>query len=382
MLPCPMIMSVFCFLIAMRPVLSLQAPSLSAIRHRSKHGRWPERYLEVLSERDEARAQLARERDRANELEADQRAVAALRERVEKAEAECVVWRREADAATHAGLRAQERADKAEAEAAAFRSHILCAGHEDQVPATCVSSAAFGEEGVSNACDECCEHNDGQCVQLSDAGRALLAERYRQASENTVLHTTLARVRQERDRLRDAVAEHEMFRKVNAGLLCDAEAMLAREQEAGIRLREENAALIDEHVRDRKRFENVLVNIYAGVRGDECDPSVSIGMATSAVAQLRREHAATKAALGQAHAVLRAVVAESDRSTPVYGEAHTVLADPEGRAAGKMLAALEREHEAYAQYRRAQLLGVVATSDAFIALEAAHAAVEALRGGK
>ena len=89
----------------------------------------------------------------------------------ERAEAEFAVWRREADAVAHAGLRAQERADKAEADAAAMRERleevVAIKGFVHNVGPGQNHMAAFTFEARDIA------RRGLDC----DAGRALLAER-------------------------------------------------------------------------------------------------------------------------------------------------------------------------------------------------------------
>lgn len=129
--------------------------------------------------------------------------------------------------------------------------------------------AVWGKEDPTAVYAEAYGLWSGQ-LQLSDAGRALLTKH------------------------QETVTAAEQL----------ADALVAQEAE-GARLREENAALA-------KRL-------------DAAD--VTVAMFSKRNGELTDEHAATKWGLGRAHAALRGVVAESDRSTPSYDEAHAILAD-------------------------------------------------------
>lgn len=93
-------------------------------------------------------------------------------------------------------------------------------------------------------------------------------------------------------------------------------------------------------------------------------------------------------ALGRAHAALSHAVAYAPCDCGPPGDVHddecahygadAVLADPEGRAAGEYLRALEAEHDAAGRYRKSIATHVVHIGGGD--LDDAHAAVEALRG--
>jgi chromosome segregation ATPase len=114
--------------------------------------------------------------------------------------------------------------------------------------------------------------------------------------------------------------------------------------------------------------------------------------------ELTDAHDQRRAALGRAHAALTKMLTSTD-SAEGFAEtvwaARAAIADHDGKAARDYMAALEREHEAVAICTKvAAAIDDFANSDRKLAhliedgeqagktLEAAHAAVEALRGGR
>lgn len=135
--------------------------------------------------------------------------------------------------------------------------------------------------------------------------------------------------------------------------------------------------------------DDALLAEVARLREENAALKVSVDGARSEAERIANLVHPTRAALGRAHAALRrANDNNADARAELCGawawgpgsfqhEVDAILADPEGRAAGEYVAALESEHEA-ATYMHAP----DADPNDVSLHQQAHAAVEARRAGK
>jgi hypothetical protein len=281
--------------------------------------------------------------------------LAAANERETAAVVDARDWEERANFNRAQELEQASRAEKAEADAAAMRQAY-------------VNSHLTG-------------HWDFEPFERPDAGRALLAE--------------VARLREEN------AAHFNIITEARDLLHCRDDESLPM---ALKRMHEENAAtkvtLWQTHGA-LVRVANLVSTMSGRVPYEVAEVVAPVLADSDGNDESKRSHQMTRsksplvAALGRAHAALRQLVeapmGESDanwlaRVKVMEKHVRRLFIDPEGKAAGELFAALEAEHEAVAELDQHEALACLVDPpcggcDACTA-RIAHAAVEALRGGK